>query len=105
VKIETFQYTISEYQAHLTKQHHMTLGYLLGKEYITPEVYDELIDTTVVVAVKNHKHYGRRLIEKFFGGNDNEDRYHFCISEIQQVYETRKPEGPKLEMVVDNENI
>lgn len=105
-RVEYFSFSVSEYQAVLSKQHAMTLGYLLGKEYITPEIYDKLIDTTVVAGIPNNKSYARRLLERLFHKDDSENTYHFYISEIQQTYQTDKPKNPpKLKKVIDNENI
>ncbi len=105
MKTEYFQFDPIEYAAVLTHQHQQTLGYLLGKGHISPEVYDELIDSTIVSPIKNYRHFGRRLLEKFFPNKkDDEGTYSFVIAEIAEVHETTPtPKKTKLEKVVDNE--
>ena len=104
MKAEYFSFDVTEYCAALTHQHQQTLGYLLGKGYITNEQYDEVIESTVVTTMRPNKHFGRRLIEKFFRKGATEDSYIFMIAEIPLIHETTKrPDSPNLKVVVDND--
>ena len=104
MKAEYFSFDVTEYCAALTMQHQQTLGYLLGKGYITGEQYDEVMENTMVTTMRPNVKFGRRLIEKFFRKGATEDSYTFMIVEIPQIWETtKKPDSPNLKMVVDND--
>ena len=102
MKTEYFSFDVTEYCAALTAQHQQTLGYLLGKGFITADQYDEVMENTMVTTMRPNKRFGRRLIEKFFRKDATEDSYTFMIVEIPQIYHTKHP-SPNLKMVVDND--
>ena len=105
MKTEYFSFDVTEYCAVLTHQHQQTLGYLLGKGYITSEQYDEVIENTIVTTMRPNKNFGRRLLEKFFRKGADENSYIFMITEIPQIWETNKrPDSRNLKVVVDNED-
>ena len=110
MQYQSFSYTPTDMAEQLTGATHDTLNWLWRHEYLTREEYEELTNQLVVMAIPNKKGFGKRLLERFFGGKDDENIWVFPIVEVGTHYcnaNTNNPKNvtklkPKLE-VVDNE--
>ena len=95
MKYESFSYTPIELAESMTGTVHDTLNYLVRNEYITVDDYNHLSSTLAVYAMPNRKGFGRKLLERFFGKNENEDAFIFPIIEIDPVYAYKNESKPK----------
>ena len=86
MKYESFSYTPIELAEFSTGTVQDTLSYLYRKNYISEKEYNHLSSTLAVYAMPNRKGFGRKLLERFFGTNENEDAFVFPIVEIDGVY-------------------
>ena len=107
MKTEYFSSTPDEYGRELTNQHHRTLYYLVMNEYITPDEYHDLLDTTFVVPVKNDPSLADRFLSRFFGKETKPNSYVFPIVKVSDDprFSRRKdtPTKPNLKVVKDGE--
>ena len=94
-KFETFSYTPIELAASMTGTINETLSYLLRHGYIKQSDYDNLSQTLAVYPMPNRKGYGKKLLERFFGKDDNENAYVFPIVEIDPVLRKSTPKDTK----------
>lgn len=95
MKYESFNYTPIELAEFSTRTVQDTLAYLYRKNYITEKEYNHLSGTLAVYAMPNRKGFGRKLLERFFGTNENEDAFVFPIIEIDSAYNNSKPKSKK----------
>ena len=100
-KFETFSYTPIELAASMTGTVNDTLVYLLNHGYIKEADYNYLTNTLAVYPMPNRKGFGKKLLERFFGKDENENAYVFPIVEIDPVYtkEGRRKPVPNLNVV------
>ena len=104
-------FTVHEYAGNLTAQTHITLEYLVKNKYLTVEQCNDLSSRLVVATIQNEKSFGKRLLERFFGkDDDNTNRYVFPLVSVDPIVtdETPSHKGkPKLKLIDtqnDNEN-
>lgn len=79
---EYFKLSAEEYGQALTIQHQRTLYYLVVNEYITPEEYHALLETTFVVPVRNTPSLTSRFLSRFFNKKSGADAYVFPIVDV-----------------------
>ena len=99
---QSFSHSPPEYAAALTNQTHVTLGWLVSRNYITPEVHEELVSTLIVTGVQNHKTWGIKVIEHLFNKEATDDSWVFplvLVDKFVEETEIPKPTKPKLEIV------
>lgn len=103
MKYESFSYTPLELAEFSTGTVQDTLNYLVRHEYLTVDDYNHLASTLAVYAIPNRPGFGKRLLQRFFGSNENEDAFVFPIVEIdpEYAYQTKgKPTAkPNLNVV------
>lgn len=81
-KFETFSYTPIELAASMTGTVNDTLVYLYRHGYIKQADYENLSATLAVYPMPNRRGFGKRLLERFFGQDENESAFVFPIVEI-----------------------
>lgn len=86
MKYESFSYTPTELAEFSSGTVQDTLVYLYNKGYIEEADYNYLANTLAVYAMPNRKGFGKKLLERFFGTNENEDAFVFPIVEIDPIY-------------------
>jgi hypothetical protein len=95
---QSFSYSPTELAEQMSSATHDTLIYLWKRKYITTEQYNELSGKIIVMAVPNRKGFGRKLLEKMFGVDNNEENaWVFPIVEVADHYapaDTPKPDKP-----------
>ena len=99
-------FTVAEYAGKLTEQSRITLEYLVKNKYLTAEQYDDLSSRLVVATIKNEKTFGKRLLERFFGKDENTNLYVFPIVSIDPIATNDTPSRngkPKLKLI-DTQN-
>lgn len=109
MQYQSFNYSPAELAEQLTSTTHDTLSYLWKNGYITAEQHNELSGKLMVMAVRNRKGYGRKLLDYFFGDSTEENAWVFPIVEAANHYRSataNKPKNvsrmkPKLEIVKD----
>jgi len=103
MKYESFSYTPIELAESMTSTVHDTLNYLVRNEYISVADYEHLTSTLAVYAMPNRKGFGKKLLERFFGENENDSAFIFPIIEVDPVYayknERNKKGKPTLNVV------
>ncbi len=82
---EAFTYSADEYGIRLTEQSHQTLYWLNRNGYLNDEDTEELLSRMIVVPVRNHKSFGQRLLERFFGSDAADNSYVFPITLLDDV--------------------
>ena len=95
MKYESFSYTPIELAESMTGTVHDTLNYLVRNEYITVEAYEHLVSTLAVYAMPNRKGFGKKLLSRFFGNNENDSAYIFPIVEIDPKKNYRRDDKTK----------
>lgn len=83
MNLESFTLSPQQYAAELTSQSHQTLYWLNRQGYLSNEDTTELLKRMVVVPIKNQPKFGKRLLERFFGKDSNEDAYVFPITLLE----------------------
>ena len=83
MNLETFTLSANQYAAELTSQSHQTLYWLNRQGYLSNEDTTELLKRMVVVPIKNQPKFGKRILERFFGKDSNEDAYVFPITLLE----------------------
>lgn len=81
--IESFSFSVSEYGAELTSHSHQTLYWLNRQGYLSTEDTTELLKRMIVVPIKNQPKFGKRLLERFFGKDSEENAYVFPITLLE----------------------
>ena len=99
MKYESFSYTPVELAEFSSGTLQDTLLYLARNEYISVKDYEHLSSTLAVYAIPNRKGFGKRLLERFFGANENEDAFVFPIVEIDPIYSNKTKGKPTLNVV------
>lgn len=99
-KFEQFSYTPIELAASMTGTVNDTLVYLYRNGYIKQADYENLSQTLAVYPMPNRKGFGKKLLERFFGTNENENAYVFPIVEIDPVLKGSAPKGKKPQLNV-----
>ena len=82
---EAFSFSTEEYGSQLTEQSHQTLYWLNRNGYLTNEDTDELLSRMVVVPIRNHKNFGQRLLNRFFGKESQSNSFVFPITLLEDV--------------------
>jgi hypothetical protein len=106
-KIESFRFSIDEHAGQLTEQTHQTIYWLFRHGYLNEATTNDLLSRMVVVPIRNHKWFGRRILERYFGVEDdsNENSFVFPITLLERSIplDTAPPEPkkgkPKLKVV------
>ena len=80
---ETFTLSTQQYAAELTSQSHQTLYWLNRNGYLNNEDTTELLKRMIVVPIKNQPKFGKRLLERFFGKDSEENAYVFPITLLE----------------------
>jgi hypothetical protein len=99
---QSFSHSPTEYAAALTNQTHVTLGWLVNRNYITEEAYEELVSTLIVANVQHHKSWGQKVIEHLFSKESTDDAWVFplvLVDKFVKQDKLPKPTKPKLEIV------
>lgn len=99
---ESFSFSIDEYASELATQSHQTLYWLNRNGYLSNEATEDLLSRMIVTPVRNRPRLGRRLLERFFNKESQENSYVFPITLIDDVYEHDKSSGgekPSLRVV------
>jgi hypothetical protein len=86
MEIQSFTYTPTDMAEQLTGATHDTLAWLAKNKYITNEQRAELEARIVVTAIPNKKGFGKKLLDKMFGTNTEENAWVFPIVEIADHY-------------------
>lgn len=92
---ESFNYSPTDLAAQMTSATHDTLAWLYSNEYLSQEEYNELITRLAVMAIPNKKSYGRKMLERMFGGSKDETAWVFPIVEVANHYAPENPGQPK----------
>lgn len=93
---QSFSYSPTDLAEQLSGATQDTLAYLLKNKYITNEQYNELAGKLVVMAVPNKRGFGRKLLDYWFGtDNEEENAWVFPIVEVSNHYRPATPEKPK----------
>jgi len=95
MQYQSFSYTPTDMAEQLTGATHDTLNWLWRHEYISREEYEDLTNRLIVMAIPNHKGFGRRLLERFFGAKDDENIWVFPIVEVGTHYSNATPNPVK----------
>lgn len=82
---ETFTFSVDEYGRTLTSQSHQTIYWLNRNGYLNNEQTEDLLSRMIVVPVRNHKSFGKRLLERFFNKKSEENSYVFPITLLENV--------------------
>ena len=85
-KYETFAYTPIELAESMTGTAHDTLTYLYRNGYLKQKDYEHLLNVIAVYPLPNRKGFGKRMLERLFGTDENESAYTFPIVEIAADY-------------------
>lgn len=81
-RYETFSYTPVELAESMTTTVHDTLIYLYNNGYLKESDLEYLRSTMAVYAMPNRPGFGKKLLSRFFGNNENDSAYIFPIVEI-----------------------
>ena len=100
MKIEEFSFSPHDYAAELTSQSQQTLYWLNRNGYLNNEDTVELLQRMVVVPIKNNKRFGRYLLDRLFGKDQDPSVYVFPITLLEEVDEpTESNDKPTLTVV------
>jgi len=83
MSLETFTLSPQQLVAELTSQSHQTLYWLNRQGYLSNEDTTELLKRMIVVPIKNQPKFGKRLLERFFGKDSEENAYVFPITLLE----------------------
>lgn len=93
---ESFTLSTQQYAAELTSQSHQTLYWLNRNGYLNNEDMTELLKRMIVVPIKNQPKFGKRLLERFFGKDAEENSYVFPITLLEDgLTHLEVPSGDK----------
>ena len=93
--MEQFSFTTDEYSAGLTEQSHQTLYWLNRNGYLSAEQTIDLCGRLIVVPIRNHKNFGQRILERFFGKDSHKNSYVFPLTLLEDVYSDSVDSGGK----------
>jgi hypothetical protein len=83
MKYEEFVLSVEEYGATLTEHSHQVLYWLNRNGYLNNDNTEYLLTNLVVVPIRNHKGFGRRLLDKFFNKDSTDNAYVFPITLLE----------------------
>lgn len=85
--IESFVYSPAQLAEEKTGTVHDTLHYLFRHDFLSEEEYEDLVNTLVVCPINNKPRFGRKILDRLFGrNNDNERSWVFPITSIDPEY-------------------
>jgi len=100
MKNEAFTYSTDEYAIQLTENTHQTLYWLNRNGYLDKETTEDLLSRMVVVPIRNHRNFGKRLLDRFFYKDSPENSYVFPITLLEDACNpTEESDKPHLKLV------
>lgn len=97
---EAFTFTTEEYGSTLTEQSHQTLYWLNRNGYLSNKDTEDLLSKMVVVPIRNHKNFGQRLLNRFFGKNSESNSFVFPITLLEDVVKAKDDHEDKPTLTV-----
>ena len=85
-KYETFTYTPIELAESMTNTVHDTVAHLYRKGYIKEKDYEHLCNVLAVYPLPNRKGFGKRMLTRLFGTDENDSAFIFPIVEVEANY-------------------
>jgi hypothetical protein len=87
MKYESFSFSPQEMGAELTRQSHQVLAWLNRNGYLDNEDTVDLLSRMIVVPVSNQKNFGQRMLDRFFGRDQEENCYVFPVTLLEELPE------------------
>ena len=99
MKYELFKFSVDEYGQILTNHSHTTVHWLYRNGYLNAEDTAKLLESLVVVPVRNNLNFGERMLNKLFGKDSTENSYVFPLALIDHSETVTSKEKPDLKVV------